>query len=52
MHYLLRTLLTTSFTACAFCTNHDRMELPDAISTELRIGMDRGFCGGGSINML
>ena len=28
------------------------MELPDAISTELRIGIGRGFCGGGSINMI
>lgn len=28
------------------------MELSDVISTELRIGIGRGFRGGGSINML
>jgi hypothetical protein len=51
-NYFLTALLTTSFTSCAFFTNHARMELPDASSTEVCIGIGRGFCGGGSINML
>ena len=50
-NYLLNALLTVSFTVFAFRRIHDTIELPDAISTEVRIGIVRVFFGG-SINMV